>query len=326
MTRVFHLASDLGPNGVAKQLSLVACGLRERSIDQLVGVLGEDFPFSGSLEASGVEVRRVPVRHAIDVPGVRSVARAIADFAPDVLHAWGVHASRLSTLFRLAGWIKRRGPRVLVTGPTNLMPCVGRGQGAPNPIEFRRSLGLPESSRLVVAAGQFDNRSGLRNAIWAFDILKVAVPGTYLVLAGDGPGRGRMARFSLALGTNDDRVRYVGTRSDLSGLMGLAEVVWVTHAHGGMNIALEAMAAGAPVVAFANTDLIRLIADGETGRLVPAGDRVGLAAVTGDLFENPPARAAMAAAARAAVAARFTVGPVVDQYLSQYHDLIPAGR
>jgi D-inositol-3-phosphate glycosyltransferase len=86
------------------------------------------------------------------------------------------------------------------------------------------------------------------------------------------------------------------------------------------------MAAGVPVVALANPDLAGIIADGVTGRLVPPGDRIRLAAVTNDLFDKPAERLRLGAAARVAAATRFAVGPVVDHYVRLYHDLIPTGH
>jgi glycosyltransferase involved in cell wall biosynthesis len=326
MTRVFYLASDLGPNAVAKQLALVAPRLPPDAVATAVGVLGEPEPFAGHLAATGVEVVRLPIRHSIDVPGAMTLARAVAAYNPDVLHAWGAFAARAARVLGLSGRFTHVRPRVLVTTRADLRPCVAAAPPPPDPADLRRSLDIPESGRLILAAGRFDNTAGLRHAIWAFDVLKFAIPDVYLVLAGDGPDRGRTARFSSALASGDHRVRFAGTRPDLAALMGLAEVAWVTHTRGGTNIALEAMAAGVPVVALANPDIARVIEDGATGRMVPAGDRIRLAAVTNDLIDKPADRLRLGSAGQAAAQTRFAVGPVVDHYVQSYHDLNPTGH
>jgi glycosyltransferase involved in cell wall biosynthesis len=133
-------------------------------------------------------------------------------------------------------------------------------------------------------------------------------------------------RLGRALGFDDDRVRFVGTRSDLPALFGLAEVVWVTRQHGGANLTLEAMAAGVPVVAFRTPAVSGVVEDNVTGRLVPPGDRVRLAAVTIDLLDDPAARGRLGLAARAVAESRFPAAAVVDGYARLYHDVVSAGH
>ena len=96
MTRVFHLASDLGPTAAAKMLSLVAPALPKDRITQEVGLLGPGEPFAQVLVAAGLDVTRLPVRHAIDLTGLAAVGRAVAAFRPDVVHAWGPFAARVA--------------------------------------------------------------------------------------------------------------------------------------------------------------------------------------------------------------------------------------
>jgi phosphatidylinositol alpha-mannosyltransferase len=68
-------------------------------------------------------------------------------------------------------------------------------------------------------------------------------------------------------------------------------------------ILTEAMAAGTPIVA-SDLDAFRVVLDdGECGRLFTTGDAGALAQAIGGLLDDPPGRAALAARARAAVAA-----------------------
>lgn len=191
----------------------------------------------------------------------------------------------------------------------------------PDPIAFRRSLDIPDSARLVIAAGAFDVDSGLKTAVWAFDVAKYAAPDLHLVLIGDGPERDRLSRFAKALGFDDFRVRFAGTRPDAAALLGLAEVVWVTHTHGGVELALAAMAAGRPVVAARTPDLAEVIEDGVMGRLVDATDRVRLAAITNELLETPEVAARLGAAARAHVQDRFPASEVGERFAEVYRDV-----
>lgn len=359
MTRVFHLASDLGPTAAAKQLSLVAPALPKDRFTQAVGLLGQGEPFAEPLAAAGLDVSRLPVRHAIDLTGLAAVGRAVAAFRPDVVQTWGPFAARVAAVLRLpnliasgcgapgaglSGWLTRRALRtaraVTVTtqaeadrihsatgvAATRIPPAVAPAPPPPDPAAYRKALGIPDAARLIVTAGGFDAVSGARTAVWAFDILKYADPGVRLVFFGDGPEHARVARFSRAIGFEDHRVHFVGRRAGVAAAVGLAELVWVAHLRGGVNLALEAMAAGVPVVAVQNRDVAEVVADGETGRFVPAGDRIRLAAVTTDLLDDPAERSRLGAAGRVAASGRFAVRPVVERFAGLYHDVTTAGR
>ena len=64
-----------------------------------------------------------------------------------------------------------------------------------------------------------------------------------------------------------------------------------------------------------------VVDDERTGRLVPPGDPVALAAVIVALLSDAPARARMASAARDAVQARFSVDRMVDATVDAYAQL-----
>ncbi len=201
-------------------------------------------------------------------------------------------------------------------------PGVPPAPPPPDPVAVRKALDIPSGGRLVIAAGRFDAAGGMRSAAWAFDIVRYVVPDLYLVLVGDGPERGRVERFARGVSLDDYRVRFTGARADLPAVFGLAEVAWVTHARGGLAVALSAMAAGRPVVAFATPELAEVVEDGVTGRLVPPTDPAGLAAVTNELLDDPEQSRQLAAAARERVAERFGLSEAVGRYASLYDGLV----
>jgi glycosyltransferase involved in cell wall biosynthesis len=183
-----------------------------------------------------------------------------------------------------------------------------------------RSLGLPAGARVIAAAGRLDASADGRTAVWAFDVLRYADPNLYLLLVGGDPGRGRLERLADALAFDDNRVRFAGPRADAAAMLAAADVVWVTATRGGVNVALEAMAAGRPVVAVRNSDLAGLVDD---ALVVPPTDRVRLAAVTNELFASPDRLAAAGGHGRA-VAARHTVPAAADALAAALSDVRPA--
>jgi glycosyltransferase involved in cell wall biosynthesis len=122
-----------------------------------------------------------------------------------------------------------------------------------------------------------------------------------LDIVGDGPARAEVEGALAPLGS---RIRYRGTLDEASVAAALAEAdlfVWpaVNEAFG--MALLEAQASGVAVVAGKSGGVAGIVAAGETGLLVPPGDVAAFAAALRRLVQDPEARAAMGAAARAKV-------------------------
>jgi glycosyltransferase involved in cell wall biosynthesis len=90
------------------------------------------------------------------------------------------------------------------------------------------------------------------------------------------------------------------------------------------NVALEASAAGVPVVATAVGGTPEVIADGETGFLVPPGSPGAIAACVTGLLNSPDLCAALGAAGRQRMHDRFTFDAQAKAYLRLLHSLRPA--
>jgi UDP-glucose:tetrahydrobiopterin glucosyltransferase len=128
----------------------------------------------------------------------------------------------------------------------------------------------PEPSLLF--AGRISPEKGVEDAL---EIAERA--GLPLVLAGDiYDTRYFEQRIAPTLARLGERVRYLGnvTREELYRLMGKAQAVLCTpHWEEPFGlVACEAQAAGAPVVAYRRGGLAEVVADGETGYLVPPDD------------------------------------------------------
>ena len=187
-----------------------------------------------------------------------------------------------------------------------------RGDARPANATTRRQLlaelGLPEDSRLVGLVGRLWPQKRVKDAIWAADLLKVIRDDVHLLVIGDGPQRDRLRRFRDQVRIAD-KVHFLGERSDVPRLMPHFDVLWSTSGYEGQsNVVLEAMAAGVPVVATDIPGTRELVSAGETGYLVPVGDRAGFRQVHRAAAERPrPVRPALrrrASACRASSAWR----------------------
>jgi glycosyltransferase involved in cell wall biosynthesis len=83
----------------------------------------------------------------------------------------------------------------------------------------------------------------------------------------------------------------------------------------------EAMACGVPVVGSRSGEIPWVIA--EAGRIFPEGDAGALASILVELAGDRAQRAALAAAGRARVLARFTQAQVAAETAATYREMLP---
>src|SRR5262249_32954999 len=151
---------------------------------------------------------------------------------------------------------------------------------------------------IIVCTGPLERQRGIRDAIWALDILKYLYDDLHLVVIGEGPEQDSLERFAGDIQALD-RVHLIGTVSTVGPILERAQVAWVPGSRGGCNAALEAMAAGLPVVASRTGNLPELIIDTETGFLVEHEDRPALARHTRQLLDDAELRRRLGKAGQA---------------------------
>lgn len=354
-SKLLILVPDLGPSGIARQAGRLAPALPRDRFAVEVGVLGPaDTPLADDLRRAGVPVHPLPLRRGLDLRGLRQLRRVVAAAKPDILHAWGPAAVRLAGFLPVprlvasaaeppvgvAGWLARRafrradrvvaatraeGNRLRRLGVpsdrlTLIPPGIAPAPPAPDRAGFLRDLGLPPDARLVMTAGRFD--AGLKPAVWAFDMLRYDFRNLHLLAFGDGPDRAGLEGFVRSLAFDDNRVRFLPPRDDLPAVLGLAEVVWVLRERGGLNLALEAMAAGRPVVGWETPDLAEVVADGVTGLLADRREKAQPAARSHNVLSDPAAADALGAAGRVRAAEHFGAARLIEQYVQLYAALV----
>lgn len=175
-------------------------------------------------------------------------------------------------------------------------------------------------SRVVVGAGRFSPEKGFGVLVEAAQtICRETAPGgaadVGVVLFGEGPLRGELEQRVAELGLTG-RVLLPGFRTDLDSLIGGADVVVLPSFTEGLpNVALEASAAGVPVVATAVGGTPEAIADTVSGFLVAPGDPAAIATKVGELLRDPGLRARFGNAGRARMRELFTFQSQADAYL-----------
>ncbi len=198
--------------------------------------------------------------------------------------------------------------------------CVDRFAAAQPRPQWRGSNGT------IGFIGRIDEpRKGLATLLEGFTLLLRQRPGVRLLVA----GRGDVEEVSGQVPTEVlESVSFLGQVSEADKAALLATVdVYVAPNLGGESfgiILVEAMAAGAPVVA-SDLEAFRAVLDhGALGRTFPVGDAPALAATLAELLADPAERARLAAAARIQVR-RYDWSVVADDLLAVY-ETVTLGR
>ena len=326
MTRVLALGSAADPTGWGKQFDLARPLLGGRFEVTRVTLPADVRPLLSAADAVhtlGAAAFRAVRRLALESvwPGSPPfpvwVASGAAAVEPPLGFTPGLKAA-ISQSEHERDWAARLLPAPM---QFSVRPAVERTLHPPGavPTAAPGGCGVP-TGRYVLAAGGFDAAANLKEAVWAFDVLKYAHPDLQLVLLGDGPLRTEVERFARTLGFDDLRVRCVGHVADVGPYLRQAEQVWGTHTRGGVKFLLEAMAAGVPVLATRTPDSGRVISDGVNGLLVPVGRPVELATAAHALLAAADRRRALVVAGQGA-AGGYAVADLAEALAGAYHSL-----
>jgi glycosyltransferase involved in cell wall biosynthesis len=166
----------------------------------------------------------------------------------------------------------------------------------------RAGLGIPEEAHVVAFVGRLSPEK-------APEVLVRAARDTdaTLLFAGDGPLRPALEAEA------GERARFLGFVDDVDEVLAAADVLALPSRTEGLPMAaLEAMAAGVPVVASAVGSLPEVLGGG-AGLLVPPGDAGALRAALLRL-RDARLRAELARAARARVEARYGAAAMARSY------------
>ncbi|HTW50448.1 MAG TPA: glycosyltransferase [Stellaceae bacterium] len=167
-----------------------------------------------------------------------------------------------------------------------------------------------ETQPYLLFAGRFVEKKGIPTLIEAMRRLESEGREVQLKLVGDGQIAGELKRQASDL----HNVEFPGwiSNAELRRMMRGALAVCVPSieaasgdAEGLPNVVLEAMAAGAPIVATHHAGIGEAVDDGRSGFLVPSGDADALAAALRRLVESPDTARAMGEEARRVALDRF---------------------
>jgi len=185
--------------------------------------------------------------------------------------------------------------------------------------DLKKELGLPEGARLMGAVGRLVPIKDLGTLLDAMAVLRKDESGLHLAFVGDGESRHALMESARHKGLGD-QVHTLGWRHDLGFIYGGLDLVVLSSRNEGTPVSLiEALAAGRPVVATAVGGVPEVLEEGRLGRLVPAGDAVGLAeAIRIELGRSAP----LSQSQREGIVDRYSPEKLVDRMDKLYRRIL----
>jgi glycosyltransferase involved in cell wall biosynthesis len=184
--------------------------------------------------------------------------------------------------------------------------------------EKRRQLRAADHDFVIGWAGRL---SEIKRPL---DLVRVAaqVPQSVLVLAGDGELRPEVERLAEELGLGE-RIRLLGYIEDLGDWYGAFDAFLLTSANEGAPVvAIEALAAGMPVVATDAGGTRTVVDDGESGYLAAIGDVTALAGRLRELRDDAELRRRLGETGMARMRERFSTERMVAETEAVYLEIL----
>jgi glycosyltransferase involved in cell wall biosynthesis len=336
--RVVHVHRIAGIGGSERHLLTLLPALAAHGVEPaFVGLEapGDPDPFYAELERAGVPYRRVR--------SARRLGAAISSFRPELVHTHLVHADVFGALaagatplvstkhnddpfrsgpFRFVERALARRARAVIAithalarftvdrvgVPRDKVTVVHYGlDELPRGWSANPALELPASARVLLSVGRLAPQKGHDVTVRAFARVRQSAPDAVLVILGEGPERGRLDALGreLALG---ESFRLPGRAGDIAAWLQRAElIVHAARWEGFGLVLLEAMLASLPLVATRVSAIPEIVADGETGVLVPPDEPGALALALGDLLREPDRARRLGEAGLARARAEFSV-------------------
>lgn len=192
-------------------------------------------------------------------------------------------------------------------------------EALPGPVAaLRRELGLAPGEAVVGSVGRLAEIKRYRDLLAA--VAQLAVP-PRLLLVGEGPERPRLEAQARALGIAA-RLTLAGRQADVRPWLQLMDCFVLCSRSEGTAVALlEAGASAVPAVVTAVGGNPEVVADGESGLLVPVGQPAALAHALAGLLADPARRRTLGQGARVRIETHYSLARTLHEYDELYRSL-----
>ena len=185
------------------------------------------------------------------------------------------------------------------------------------PIDAFRRVIAPNGERILMHASNFRKVKRVQDIVRIFEIVRKKIP-SKLLFVGDGPERSGAESLCRELGIDDD-TRFVGKQEQMEEILAVADLFLLTSEYESFGLAaLEAMAAGVPVVSTNAGGLPEIAIQGQTGYLDDVGDIHGMSEHAIRILQDDETLKQFKANALAH-AKNFDIDRIVPQYEALYN-------
>lgn len=185
------------------------------------------------------------------------------------------------------------------------------------PIDAFRRVIAPNGEKILMHASNFRKLKRVNDVVKIFAETIKHVP-SKLMFVGDGPERPAAESLSRELGIGDE-IRFVGKQEQMEEILAIADLFLLTSDYESFGLAaLEAMAAGVPVISTNAGGLPEINVDGKTGYLSNVGDVEDMSRHAIDLLSNPE-KLQLFKNNAAAQAKLFDIENIIPQYEALYN-------
>jgi glycosyltransferase involved in cell wall biosynthesis len=189
--------------------------------------------------------------------------------------------------------------------------------------EIRSELGIPLDAPVVGFVGRLTKDKGIAELVDAFLALRSEFPELRLLLVGEPEAGDPLPAQTRKLLESMPGIVRTGFLGDPAGHYQAMDVLALpTYREGFPTVALEASAAGKPVIMARATGAVDAVIDGVTGILVPVGDSHALASALELVIRDRNLAAAFASAGRERVLREFQQETVWDALAEEYLQLL----
>ena len=188
------------------------------------------------------------------------------------------------------------------------------------PIDAFKKVIAPEGERILLHASNFRKIKRVQDVVKIFTNVRKEMPAK-LLFVGDGPERATAEQLCRELKVCDD-VRFVGKQEQMEDILAIADLFLLTSEYESFGLAaLEAMAAGMPVVSTNAGGLPEIMIQGKVGYMGDVGDVETLSEYAIDILQNEE-RLQQFKTAAAAHAHTFDIKNIVPLYEKLYEDVL----
>lgn len=184
------------------------------------------------------------------------------------------------------------------------------------PIDAFKKVIAPNGERILLHASNFRKIKRVEDVVKIFHQVNQKIP-SKLLFVGDGPERQTAEELSRTLGVYDN-IRFVGKQEQMEDILAIADLFLLTSEYESFGLAaLEAMAAGVPVVSTNAGGLGEIMIPGETGFMADVGDVDTMSRQAMDILKKDDVLKKFKTHA-AAHAKKYDISNIIPQYEKLY--------